>query len=110
MQSQKAYTIEQDGRWAVGSYKHTDEYIEVEYNEEGVISAPEGLVDQIAADSLATEHQQFRIKRNDYLKQCDIKIYKAEDSGSDTADLRELRQALRDATDNWVMPDVSLLD
>jgi hypothetical protein len=48
---------------------------------------------------------QFRFDRDLLLKQVDIAIYKAEDSGQNIATLRAYRQALRDATIKWVLPD-----
>lgn len=48
---------------------------------------------------------QFRYDRDLLLKQVDIAIYKAEDSGQNIATLRAYRQALRDATINWVLPE-----
>lgn len=48
---------------------------------------------------------QFRFDRDVLLKQTDIAIYKAEDSGQNIATLRAYRQALRDATIKWVLPE-----
>lgn len=46
----------------------------------------------------------FRAERNNLLNLTDIEINKAEDLGQDTTILRAYRQALRDATKDWVMP------
>lgn len=51
------------------------------------------------------EETLFRQKRNKLLAECDILINKALDKGEDVAKLREYRQALRDATDDWQMPE-----
>ena len=48
---------------------------------------------------------QFRYDRDLLLKQVDIAIYKAEDLGQNIATLRAYRQALRDATIKWVLPE-----
>lgn len=47
----------------------------------------------------------FRAERNDLLDKVDKAINKAEDLGQDSKKIREYRQALRDATINWVMPE-----
>lgn len=48
---------------------------------------------------------KFRVERDLLLSKVDIAINKAEDLGQDTKDLRVYRQALRDATITWVMPE-----
>lgn len=48
---------------------------------------------------------QFRFDRDVLLKQTDIEINKAEDLGQNIATLRAYRQALRDATIKWVLPE-----
>ena len=48
---------------------------------------------------------QFRFDREILLKQTDIAINKAEDIGQDSKALRAYRQALRDATIKWVLPE-----
>lgn len=48
---------------------------------------------------------QFRFDRDSLLNKTDIEINKSEDLGQDTKALRAYRQALRDATINWVMPE-----
>lgn len=48
---------------------------------------------------------QFRYDRDVLLKKVDIAINKAEDTGLDSNKLRTYRQALRDATISWVMPE-----
>lgn len=48
---------------------------------------------------------QFRFDRDILLKQTDIEINKAEDLGQDTQLLRTYRQALRDATIDWILPE-----
>lgn len=47
----------------------------------------------------------FRAERNDLLNKVDKAINIAEDLGKDSKDLREYRQALRDATIRWVFPE-----
>lgn len=48
---------------------------------------------------------QFRYDRDLLLKKVDIAIYIAEDLGQDTIALRAYRQALRDATKDWILPE-----
>ena len=48
---------------------------------------------------------QFRYDRDLLLKQVDMAINKDEDLGKDTKALRAYRQALRDATILWIMPE-----
>ena len=48
---------------------------------------------------------QFRFDRDILLKQTDIEINKAEDLGISSLLLREYRQALRDATIDWILPE-----
>lgn len=48
---------------------------------------------------------KFRFERDSLLKKVDIAIYKAEDLGQDTQLLRTYRQALRDATIDWILPE-----
>lgn len=47
---------------------------------------------------------EFRAERDKLINEADILINKALDNGQDTTNLRAYRQALRDATINWVMP------
>ena len=54
---------------------------------------------------LKQKQDEFRANRNTLLKEVDIKINIAEDLGQDSAELRAYRQALRDATITWVMPE-----
>lgn len=51
------------------------------------------------------EHSRFIAERDLLLSKVDIAINKAEDLGQGTKDLRVYRQALRDATITWVMPE-----
>lgn len=54
---------------------------------------------------LKQEQSKFRAERDALLQQVDIVINKDEDLGKDTKALRAYRQALRDATILWVMPE-----
>ena len=47
----------------------------------------------------------FRQIRDELLSKADIAIYTAEDIGQDTQLLRTYRQALRDATIDWILPE-----
>lgn len=48
---------------------------------------------------------KFRSERDSLLTKVDIEINKVEDKNLDTTVLRAYRQALRDATINWIMPE-----
>lgn len=48
---------------------------------------------------------KFRVDRDALLLKADIAISKAEDMDKDTKALRAYRQALRDATIKWVIPE-----
>lgn len=63
--------------------------------------------DEILIDNQA----KFRAERDALLAKCDIAINIAMDNNLDTLDsLKTLRQALRNSTVDWVLPDTSLLD
>ena len=47
---------------------------------------------------------QFRAERNQLLIEADIEINKLEDLNKDSSSWRVYRQALRDSTENWVLP------
>ena len=49
---------------------------------------------------------EFRMLRDSLLAKADILINKAVDNSQDATKLRAYRQALRDATINWVMPSL----
>ena len=61
--------------------------------------------EEIEAEKRKQFEIQFRYDREVLLKKVDIEINKAEDLGEDTKSLRLYRQALRDATINWIMPE-----
>lgn len=50
------------------------------------------------------EQAQFRAERNQLLIEADIEINKLDDLGKDSYAWRYYRQALRDSTENWVLP------
>lgn len=54
---------------------------------------------------LKQKQDEFRADRNALLDKVDKAINKVEDLGQDSKDLREYRQALRDATIKWVLPE-----
>ena len=59
-----------------------------------------------SAEELLEQFQnKFRLDRDSLLKGVDIEINKAEDIGLDSTNLRAYRQALRDATINWIIPE-----
>lgn len=53
---------------------------------------------------------EFRAKRNLLISQVDIEINKLEDNGQDATVLRTYRQALRDCTKDWIIPDYPKVD
>lgn len=69
----------------------TDEEVELHIN-------PPKTEEQIQAE--------FRAERDNLINEADILINKALDNGKDAINLRAYRQALRDATINWVMPNL----
>jgi len=54
---------------------------------------------------LKQKQDEFRADRNALLDKVDKVINKAEDLGNDSTVLRTYRQALRDATITWLMPE-----
>jgi len=54
--------------------------------------------------SVDQEQSEFRYRRDVLLLEADKLIFIAEDNGQDTTALRSYRQALRDATIDWIMP------
>lgn len=61
--------------------------------------------EEVEAEKRKQFEIQFRYDRDLLLKQVDIAIFKAEDLGQDLSVLRVYRQALRDATIHWIMPE-----
>ena len=61
--------------------------------------------EEIEAEKLNQFQIQFRYDRDILLAKIDITINKAEDLGQDTKELRAYRQALRDSTKDWIMPE-----
>jgi len=59
---------------------------------------------KIEAELQAQAEAEFRAKRDELLKEADIKIFKLQDNGQDQTAWRQYRQALRDSTDTWVLP------
>lgn len=61
---------------------------------------------EFTEEELVTQKQnEFRAERNALLDKVDKLINKAEDLGNDSTVLRTYRQALRDATITWLMPE-----
>lgn len=54
---------------------------------------------------LKQKQDEFRADRNALLDKVDKEINKSEDLGNDSTVLRTYRQALRDATVTWTMPE-----
>ena len=68
---------------------------------EGNITEPEFTDEEL----LTQKQDEFRLERNTLLNKVDKAINKAEDLGNDSTILRTYRQALRDATIDWTMPE-----
>ena len=61
---------------------------------------------EFTEEELLTKKQnEFRLERNTLLDKVDKAINIAEDLGNDSTLLRTYRQALRDATVTWTMPE-----
>ena len=74
------------------------------FTEDGTEVFPVEMQPYLEAEALQAEQSEFRANRNLELNTVDILINKAEDNSEDTTALRAYRQALRDATVDWVMP------
>ena len=61
--------------------------------------------DMLANEALLNEQNQFRAERDKLLTEADIEINKLVDLGLDLTEWRVYRQALRDATLTWVLPN-----
>lgn len=68
-----------------------------EHEDAPIIEIPE-------EERLKQEQINFRIQRDNLLKETDIEINKLEDNSQDSSKWREYRQALRDATISWELP------
>lgn len=67
------------------------------------------LEEAYTQDELLVNNQNvFRAERNRLISLADIEINKLDDVGVDSTTWRNYRQALRDATNNWVLPNVPL--
>ena len=55
-------------------------------------------------ERLKQEQINFRIQRDNLLKEADIEINKLDDNFQDSSKWRTYRQALRDATISWELP------
>ena len=55
------------------------------------------------------EQAQFRAERNQLLIEADIEINKLEDLNMDSSSWRAYRQALRDSTESWILPEELVL-
>ena len=98
------FTYQDNGQYITGSLKHSEEWLEIVKDEEGTITAPEGLVLQIAKEALDATQAEFRAERDVLLAEADIEINKLVDAGLATTVYSEYRQTLRDSTITWVLP------
>ena len=98
------YLNTSDNKWWTANKKHSEDWLEIVKDEEGTITAPEGLVLQIAKEALDATQAEFRAERDVLLAEADIEINKLVDAGLATTVYSEYRQALRDATITWVLP------
>ena len=110
-------TVGKDGKFTGTVYHGMNEYIQSWHDENGFswIVINESLVNigtedepdygsPTAAQIEAQQQSNFRADRNKALAKADVEIYKLEDAGADATAWRQYRQALRDATIDWVMP------
>lgn len=79
-------------------YQAIQEWLSIKGNK----AIPEFTVDEL----LEQTQTKFRQDRDVLLDQADILINKALDNNTDATKLRAYRQALRDATVTWIMPDI----
>ena len=98
------FTYNDNGQYITGSLKHSEEWLEIVKDEEGNITAPEGLVLQIAKELVEATQAEFRAERDVLLAEADIEINKLVDADLATTVYSEYRQALRDSTITWVLP------
>jgi len=98
------YLNTSDNKWWTANKKHSEEWLEIVKDEEGTITAPDGLVLQIANELVEATQAEFRAERDVLLAEADIEINKLVDAGLATTVYSEYRQALRDATLTWVLP------
>lgn len=98
------YKINTETNYPMTATKQVDNtWKDFTIDEDGVYS-PSELNDAIIAQNNLQEQATFRAERNQLLDEVDIEINKAEDNSLDTTALRTYRQALRDATVQWVLP------
>lgn len=82
------------------------ETLKIEYNFCYYIDGKFVYKDTRTDEEISIQNQdKFRADRNALLGEVDKAINKAEDLGKDSAVLRAYRQALRDATITWTMPE-----
>ena len=98
------YLNTSDNKWWTANKKHSEEWLEIVKDEEGTITAPDGLVLQIANELVEATQAEFRAERDVLLAEADIEINKLVDAGLATTVYSEYRQTLRDATITWALP------
>ena len=98
------YLNTSDNQWWTANKKHSEDWLEIVKDEEGTITAPEGLVLQIAKELVDATKAEFRAERDVLLAEADIEINKLVDAGLATTVYSEYRQTLSDATLVWVLP------
>lgn len=78
----------------------------IEVNIDGTITEHEDapIIEIPEEERLKQEQINFRIQRNNLLKEADIEINKLDDNSQDSSKWRIYRQALRDATISWELP------
>lgn len=62
------------------------------------------IVEILEEERLKQDQINFRIQRDNLLKEADIEINKLDDNSQDSSKWRMYRQALRDATISWELP------
>lgn len=56
-----AYTYNDNGQWITGNIQHTDEWVAIVKDEEGQITAPLGLVDQLANEAVEKAIAEIKV-------------------------------------------------
>lgn len=108
-----AYAIQNsEGRWGVGNVKLTDSYIEIEKDQEGVIIAPEGLVEQIAKDALLDTLNIWKANRQTAVDNIEITYNGVIYQGDEISQTRMARAITALTSDTisvyWVAKDNSI--
>lgn len=86
------FTYNDNGQWEVGSVQHTDDWVEIIKDEQGVITSPPGLVEQVAREALQKNIDEVNQEARDYLISTDWMVLRELRGGKAvTAEVNQLR-------------------